>query len=146
VLASWNDWTYWLQPLQQCAIFLMNWYCLLRKTQGAVGLPAIQRGELKHLVELRKFSMKCVPYSSPLTLRIALETSIWAWAYFIDFENRLLETWAYGMLLDIVPFEQLVKDGVEKYVTSVKRYEKVASRKGRMKTRKIERKDEIVSA
>ena len=38
----------------------------------------------------------------------------------------MLETWAYGILLDIVPFEQLVKDGVEKYVTSVERYERVA--------------------
>jgi hypothetical protein len=76
------------------------------------------------------FLRRCVPYSSPLTLSIALETSDWAWAYFIDFENRLLETWAFGMLLDIVPFEQLVKDGVEKYVTSVERYERVASGEG----------------
>jgi hypothetical protein len=34
------------------------------------------------------------------------------------------------MLLDIIPFEQLVKDGVEKYVTSVERYERVASGEG----------------
>jgi hypothetical protein len=41
---------------------------------------------------------------------------------------------AYGRLLEIVPFEQLVKDGVERYVssieryvTSMERYERVAS-------------------
>ena len=38
-----------------------DWYCLLRKTQGAVALPAIQRGELKHMLESRKFSMKMCP-------------------------------------------------------------------------------------
>ena len=27
----------------------------------------------------------------------------------------MLETWACGILLDIVPFEQLVKDGIERY-------------------------------
>ena len=40
---------------------LEDWYCLLRKAQGAVALPAIQKGELKHLVESRKFSMKMCP-------------------------------------------------------------------------------------
>ena len=28
-----------------------EWYCLLRKTQGAAVLPAIQSGELKHAIE-----------------------------------------------------------------------------------------------
>jgi hypothetical protein len=35
-----------------------DWYCLLRKTQGAPALPAIQSGELKHMLESSKFSMK----------------------------------------------------------------------------------------
>ena len=38
----------------------------------------------------------------------------------------MLETWACGILLDIVPFEQLVKDGIERYMASVERYERVA--------------------
>lgn len=32
-----------------------EWYCLLREMQGAVALPAIQSGELKHLEKSRKF-------------------------------------------------------------------------------------------
>ena len=35
-----------------------EWYCILRKTQGAIALPAIQRGELKHMLESSEFSMK----------------------------------------------------------------------------------------
>jgi len=35
---------------------LEDWYCLLRKTQGAAALPAIQSGALKHMAESRKFS------------------------------------------------------------------------------------------
>jgi hypothetical protein len=30
---------------------LADWFCLLYKVQGAPALPAIQRGDLKHLVE-----------------------------------------------------------------------------------------------
>ena len=37
---------------------LEDWYCLLCKMQGAVALPAIQRGELKHMVKSSEFSMK----------------------------------------------------------------------------------------
>jgi len=37
---------------------LEDWYCLLRQTQGAVALPAIQKGELKHMIESRRFSMR----------------------------------------------------------------------------------------
>jgi len=94
--------------------------------QGAVALPAIQRGKLKHMIEPSKFLSKSIAYYLLLTLRIVLEDSDWAWAYFINFENHMLETSAYGILLDIVPLEQLVKNGVEKYVTSVERYERVA--------------------
>jgi len=73
-----------------------EWYFLLHKMQGAPALPAIQSGELKHLEESLGGD--------------------WNWAYFIDFENRLLETWAYEIFLDVVTFEDLAKDGVEKYV------------------------------
>jgi len=38
---------------------------------------------------------KFVFYSLLLTLRAAFEGGDWEWAYFIDFENRMLETWAY---------------------------------------------------
>lgn len=34
---------------------LEDWYCLLRKTQGAAALPAIRSGELKHMEEYRRF-------------------------------------------------------------------------------------------
>jgi hypothetical protein len=34
---------------------LEEWYCLLRKTQGAAALPAIQSGVLKHMEESSKF-------------------------------------------------------------------------------------------
>ena len=35
-----------------------DWYCLLYKMQGAPALPAIQSGELKHMLSTRKFSLK----------------------------------------------------------------------------------------
>lgn len=35
-----------------------EWYSLLYKMQGASALPAIQSGELKHMFEARKFSLK----------------------------------------------------------------------------------------
>ena len=53
---------------------------------------------------------------------IALEEGLWEWAYFIDFEHRMLETWGCETLLDIVPFEKLVRDGVKRYVRLVYRY------------------------
>ena len=63
----------------------------------------------------------------------------------------MLETWGCGILLDIAPFEQLVKDGVERYVASVERYvasveryERVALKKRRKGTEKIEGNDEVV--
>ena len=34
---------------------LEDWYCFLRKMQGAAALPAIQSGQLKHLEDSRKF-------------------------------------------------------------------------------------------
>ena len=39
---------------------LEEWYCLLRETQGAAALPAIQSGQLKHMpvIETRNFSIK----------------------------------------------------------------------------------------
>ena len=63
-----------------------------------------------------------------LTLRAAFEGGDWEWAYFIDFENRMLETWAYQILLDIVPFEKLVKDGVKRYLACLYRYQARAER------------------
>jgi len=35
-----------------------EWYCLLRKTQGAAALPAIQSGDLKHVVKSRRLLME----------------------------------------------------------------------------------------
>ncbi|KAF8956781.1 hypothetical protein BDZ97DRAFT_1763463 [Flammula alnicola] len=81
---------------------LDEWYCLLRKTQGAAALPAIQRGELKHMEEA-----------------VLEEDDDWEWAYFIDFENHMLETWEPENLLNVVTFEELVKDGVERYLARV---------------------------
>ena len=71
---------------------------------------------------------KFVFYSLLLTLRAAFEGGDWEWAYFIDFENRMLETWAYEILLNIVPFEKLVKDGVKRYLACLDRYQARAER------------------
>lgn len=35
------------------------------------------------------------------------------WAYFIDFENKTLETWASGKKLDVIGFEKLAKEGAK---------------------------------
>ena len=43
----------------------------------------------------------------------------WDWAYFIDFENLLLETWGPGKLFNAVTFEELVKGGVEEYLARI---------------------------
>jgi hypothetical protein len=43
----------------------------------------------------------------------------WEWAYFVDFENRLLETWVHETFLNVVTFEELAKDGVEKFVARI---------------------------
>ena len=49
----------------------------------------------------------------------------WEWAYFIDFDKHILETWiswstsAREAPLDIVSFEKLIEDGVESYVARV---------------------------
>ncbi|KAF8901878.1 hypothetical protein CPB84DRAFT_1824505 [Gymnopilus junonius] len=80
---------------------LSDWYCLLAKTQGAAALPAIQSGELKHMIDSRDF----------LANGLFCE-----WAYFIDFENRKLETWARTERLDEMTFDELVKDGVEGFL------------------------------
>jgi hypothetical protein len=60
-----------------------------------------------------------------LTLRIAFKGGDWLWAYFIDFDKRMLETWACESEapLDEVSFEKLVEDGVEKYLARVNRPE-----------------------
>ncbi|KDR84333.1 hypothetical protein GALMADRAFT_237119 [Galerina marginata CBS 339.88] len=72
---------------------LSDWYCLLYKTQGAAALPAIKSGELQHMPESTDF----------------LEDGLFCeWAYFIDFENKKLETWKNGELLGELPFEKLV--------------------------------------
>jgi len=83
-----------------------DWYCLLHKMQGAPALPAIQSGELKHLVEYWDEKVNDCD---------------WEWAYFLDFENRLLETWAYEKMLNITTFEELGKDGVDKYVARMEK-------------------------
>ncbi|KIM38707.1 hypothetical protein M413DRAFT_447659 [Hebeloma cylindrosporum] len=81
---------------------LEDWYCLLRKMQGAAALPAIKSGKLKHMCESE------------------FEGGDWMWAYYIDFENRMLETWDNEEdPLDKVSFEDLVKDGVEAYLARV---------------------------
>lgn len=57
---------------------LDEWYCLLHKMQGAAALPQVLNGKLKHLKEGIDF----------------LEDGLFCeWAYFIDFEERKLETW-----------------------------------------------------
>ena len=67
--------------------------------------------------------MKCkfVSYSLPLTLWTAFEDDDWEWAYFIDFERRVLETWACASdtVLAVVSFESLIENGVETYLARV---------------------------
>ncbi|KIM38702.1 hypothetical protein M413DRAFT_29939 [Hebeloma cylindrosporum] len=78
-----------------------NWYCLLRNVQGAAALPAIQSGKLKHMLR---------------------ESSHGAWAYYIDFESRMLETWGgEDTRLDRVTFENMIMDGADEYVARVNR-------------------------
>jgi hypothetical protein len=58
----------------------------------------------------------------PLTLRTAFEDDEWEWAYFIDFEHHILETWESGsktVAMDEVSFEDLIEDGVERYLARV---------------------------
>jgi hypothetical protein len=100
---------------------LEEWYCLLRKTQGAAALPAIQSGDLKHVVESCRLLVDVCLLSFPLTIRTAFEDDYWEWAYFIDFEHRMLETWKRERetVLDVVSFESLIKGGVEKYLAQV---------------------------
>ncbi|KAJ3507441.1 hypothetical protein NLJ89_g6303 [Agrocybe chaxingu] len=81
---------------------LEEWYCLLDKMQGAAALPAIQNGDLEHLVE---------------SIDFIEDTLFCEWAYFIDFENRKFETWAYGEKLDEVAFQVLVEKGQEYWKT-----------------------------
>ncbi len=57
---------------------LDDWYCLLRKVQGADALPAIQNGTLKHM---------------PDDIDFAKDSVFCEWAYFIDLEEGILETW-----------------------------------------------------
>ncbi|KDR82082.1 hypothetical protein GALMADRAFT_221968 [Galerina marginata CBS 339.88] len=70
-----------------------DWYCLLHKTQGAAALPAIYNGQLKHMAESVDLLDDC------------------DWAYFVDFENKKLETWCGGEAVDVATFEKLVKEG-----------------------------------
>ncbi|KDR84323.1 hypothetical protein GALMADRAFT_237101 [Galerina marginata CBS 339.88] len=73
-----------------------DWNCLLDKTQGAAALPAIKSGELQHMPESMDF----------------LKDGLFCeWAYFIDFENRKLETWRGGKMVNEVTFEKLVEVG-----------------------------------
>jgi hypothetical protein len=61
----------------------------------------------------------------PLTLSTDFKDGDWEWAYFIDFENRLLETWRLEDSLKVVTFEELVKDGVDIYLARVEELEEV---------------------
>jgi len=50
-------------------------------------------------------------------LRTAFKGGDWEWAYFIDFEHRMLETWANKSApLDISSFESLIEGGVDEYL------------------------------
>ncbi|CAA7262424.1 unnamed protein product [Cyclocybe aegerita] len=81
---------------------LEDWYCLLHKMQGAAALPAIQSGDLVHLAESIDF----------------LKDSLFCeWAYFIDFENQIFETWGSGKKLDEVTFRVLVEKGQDYWNT-----------------------------
>ena len=52
---------------------LEDWYCLLRNTQGATALPAIRSGQLKHMLQERKFSIKIVSFFFPLNITNSLQ-------------------------------------------------------------------------
>ncbi|KAF4635452.1 hypothetical protein G7Y89_g2648 [Cudoniella acicularis] len=81
---------------------LEDWYCLLRKVQFDKTLPAIKSGNLKHLVESIDF----------------LKDGLFCeWAYFIDFENKTLETFKNGKAIEQVSFEKLGEAGGEEYMT-----------------------------
>ncbi|CAA7262420.1 unnamed protein product [Cyclocybe aegerita] len=93
--------------LQFSSRSLEDWNCLLHNVQGAAALPAIQRGDLEHLAESIDFlknSFSC------------------QWAYFIDFEYQIFETWAFGAKLDEVSFQLLVQRG-QRYWDAISRDE-----------------------
>ena len=77
---------------------LDTWYCLLRECQGAKALPLICTGELQHIVDDTNF---------------AKQSLFCEWAYFIDFEKRVLETWRgfQNQVSPDNPFGQEMKDG-----------------------------------
>lgn len=71
---------------------LEDWCCLLHRVQGAPALDAIWTGGLKHMQESINF----------LSSRLFCE-----WAYFVDFENKKLEIYQYGVLVNTESFESM---------------------------------------
>src|ERR1700753_1596714 len=53
-----------------------DWYCLLRKVQGAAALPRILDGSLKHLVDGTRFERDAV---------------FCEWVYYIDWEKKEIQ-------------------------------------------------------
>ncbi|KAJ3506975.1 hypothetical protein NLJ89_g6562 [Agrocybe chaxingu] len=91
-----------------------NWFCLLYKLQGGAALPAIQSGNLEHLVESVDF----------------LKDGIFCeWAYFIDFENQILETWTCGQHVADVSFQDLTEYGARymEFLTSLTKLKYLAT-------------------
>lgn len=81
---------------------LSDWYCLLRNVQGAAALPAIENGTLKHMIDSTDF---------------AKDSLFCEWAYFVDFEQNVLETWR-GFQTEPTkgnPFGEERRKGEDKY-------------------------------
>ncbi|CAA7262423.1 unnamed protein product [Cyclocybe aegerita] len=68
---------------------LDDWYCLLHKARRS----SAARNPERRFVDFLKDSLFC------------------EWAYFIDFENQIFETWSFGKKLDEVTFRVLVEKG-----------------------------------
>ncbi|KAF8901854.1 hypothetical protein CPB84DRAFT_907828 [Gymnopilus junonius] len=82
-----------------------SWSDLLHKRENAVVLPMIQTGELMHMVDSSTF----------------LHHSWCLWAYFIDFEQKKLETWEHSARKpDEITFDDLIKCGLEGYLARFK--------------------------
>ncbi|CAA7257356.1 unnamed protein product [Cyclocybe aegerita] len=84
---------------------LAEWWYLLYKLRGAAALPAIQSGNLEHMIESTDFLQEHI---------------LCEWAYFIDFENQTLETWTFGHHVANVSFQDLKRYG-ESYMDLLKR-------------------------
>ncbi|KAF1813096.1 hypothetical protein P152DRAFT_338278 [Eremomyces bilateralis CBS 781.70] len=82
-----------------------SWGDVLYTTQGTAALFEILDGKLKHLTDQTGF----------------LDRFGCEWAYFIDFELRQVEIWAYRQGFALVSFDGLV-EAYRKYETSTERY------------------------